>query len=187
MSDGHVVIICGGRGFDNEPWLFLVLDEAHAGRRITRFVEGGARGADRLARKWAAARGVEVRTFEADWMKHGKAAGPIRNGRMLEEGKPDLVIAFPGGRGTAGMMMQARVRGIVTVVQTESAYSSAVRIGRPVFRMGDRVAMKEDPRRGGEVVAVQHGPAPVRPRCKVRFHGELFTTMVPWEDLSHGT
>ena len=35
-------------------------------------------------------------------------AGPRRNARMLAEGKPDLVVAFPGGRGTADMVSKAR-------------------------------------------------------------------------------
>ncbi len=42
--------------------------------------------------------GIPVMTFPADREKHGRAAGPIRNKQMLEEGKPDLVAAFPGGR-----------------------------------------------------------------------------------------
>lgn len=56
--------------------------------------------------------GVKHLPFEADWHTHGRAAGPIRNRRMIEEGKPDLVVAFPGGRGTANMVNQARAAGI---------------------------------------------------------------------------
>ncbi len=50
--------------------------------------------------------------YEADWHEHGRAAGPIRNARMIAEGRPDLVIAFPGGRGTADMVSRARKAGI---------------------------------------------------------------------------
>ena len=49
---------------------------------------------------------------EADWAKHGRKAGPIRNQRMIDEGRPDLVVAFPGGTGTADMVERARVAGI---------------------------------------------------------------------------
>jgi UDP-N-acetylmuramoylalanine-D-glutamate ligase len=58
---------------------------------------------------------IPVETYEADWDTHGKAAGPIRNKRMLDEGKPDLVVAFPGGRGTANMISQARKAGVEVI------------------------------------------------------------------------
>lgn len=44
--------------------------------------------------------------------KYGKSAGPIRNQTMLDDGKPDLVLAFPGGRGTADMVAKAEKHGI---------------------------------------------------------------------------
>jgi predicted Rossmann-fold nucleotide-binding protein len=47
---------------------------------------------------------VEHEDYPADWTKHGKSAGFVRNKQMLEEGKPDVVIAFPGGTGTAMMI-----------------------------------------------------------------------------------
>jgi hypothetical protein len=51
-------------------------------------------------------------TVPADWQKHGTAAGPIRNKQMIVSGKPDLVLAFPGGRGTADMSRRAEKHGI---------------------------------------------------------------------------
>ncbi|BAQ18361.1 hypothetical protein GL4_2928 [Methyloceanibacter caenitepidi] len=78
-------------------------------------IHGNATGADALAGFWAIAVGVPILAFAADWNKHGRAAGPIRNKQMLDEGKPDLVIAFPGGRGTANMVRQARERGVEVV------------------------------------------------------------------------
>lgn len=51
----------------------------------------------------------------AEWDRLGRKAGPIRNQRMLDEGKPALVIAFPGGTGTAGMVAIAR-KGRVPVI-----------------------------------------------------------------------
>jgi hypothetical protein len=53
--------------------------------------------------------------------KHGRAARPIRNQRMLDEGKPDLVVAFPGGRGTTDMIRRAERAGVpVRQVQQDS-------------------------------------------------------------------
>lgn len=79
---------------------------------ITSMIAGGARGADTMARHLAHAWNVRFRAFAADWKTHGRAAGPIRNQRMLDEGKPDLVVAFPGGRGTADMVRRARAAGV---------------------------------------------------------------------------
>jgi hypothetical protein len=109
------VLVCGGRDFGatREERLLLrdTLDRLGA---IQVLIEGGAHGADRLAAEWAAAaHSVSLVTFPARWQEHGKAAGPIRNQQMLDEGKPDLVLAFPGGRGTADMVSRARRAGVL--------------------------------------------------------------------------
>ena len=79
---------------------------------LTSIVQGGADGADRLAAEWCWDHGLPVGTFNADWKAHGKAAGPIRNQRMLDEAKPDFVIAFPGGTGTADMCARAEAANV---------------------------------------------------------------------------
>jgi hypothetical protein len=79
-------------------------------------IAGGARGADTLAAQWAADRGIPAEVYMADWQGQGRKAGPIRNQRMLDEGRPDLVAAFPGGKGTAGMMALARKAGVPVIV-----------------------------------------------------------------------
>jgi hypothetical protein len=100
------VLVCGGRDYSDRKRLFSYLDDFHTSRGpITLLIEGGANGADSLARAWARARKVEVRTFPANWKEYGKAAGAVRNRVMLIEGQPDIVIAFPGGKGTANMKM----------------------------------------------------------------------------------
>lgn len=82
---------------------------------IEAIIHGGARGADEGANDWAGSEHVPARAFHADWRKHGNAAGPIRNQRMIDEGKPDIVIAFPGGRGTADMVRLAEAAGIPVI------------------------------------------------------------------------
>jgi hypothetical protein len=74
-------------------------------------IEGGARGADTMARKWAANWGCDCITEKADWDKYGRKAGPIRNREMMKH-KPDLVVAFPGGAGTADMIEVAEAAGV---------------------------------------------------------------------------
>jgi hypothetical protein len=82
---------------------------------IDAVIEGDARGADRMAGEWARNHRVENIKFCADWEKLGRKAGPIRNQLMLDEGKPDLVVAFPGGRRTADMVRRARAAGVEVI------------------------------------------------------------------------
>lgn len=106
------IIICGGRDFTNGAFVWSRLDRLHESRPITALMQGGARGVDALAGEWAKSKAsVQRYVCRADWEVHGNAAGPKRNSRMLEW-KPDLVVAFPGGRGTANMVKQAKSAGI---------------------------------------------------------------------------
>lgn len=109
------VLVCGGREFADAKRLFAVLDSYDADHDFSMVIEGAARGADTLARHWGEAKQIPVRSFPANWKRDGKAAGPKRNARMIEEGKPDLVIAFPGGVGTADCIRQARAAGIEVI------------------------------------------------------------------------
>jgi hypothetical protein len=104
-------LVCGGRDYEDKPFLWSVLDGIGP-PAISEVISGMAAGADTYAAEWAKVRGLPLYAFPADWQKHGCAAGPIRNQQMLDEGKPDLVIAFPGGRGTADMVRRARKTGI---------------------------------------------------------------------------
>ncbi len=113
------VLVCGGRNFDDALTLGSWLGGIHKQRGITLLIEGGARGADHMARKFAEWQKIPVKTFEADWEGEGRAAGPIRNKRMLDEGKPDLVVAFDGGIGTANMVRQAREAGVEVLIATK--------------------------------------------------------------------
>jgi hypothetical protein len=100
------ILVCGGRDFNNRAIADVHLD-AFANNETT-IIHGAARGADSLADAWAKDNGVTVKAYPADWNKYGKRAGYIRNVQMLNEGKPDLVIAFPGGKGTDMMIMLAQ-------------------------------------------------------------------------------
>ena len=139
------VLVCGGREFGNLPdqddptWMAKYKEYRFGMDTLTRLslgwpssepdkygntlplvtiISGGAKGADSMAEDWAIVHWCSFKEYKADWNKHGKAAGPIRNQQMLEEGKPDLVVAFPGGRGTADMVKRAREAG-VKVIEVE--------------------------------------------------------------------
>ncbi len=102
-----IICITGGRDFADRTLVYRTLDAIHRETPITTLIEGGAPGADRLATFWAIDHRVPVRTFHAEWIKDGRKAGPLRNARMIAE-RPDLVVAFPGGRGTADTCALAR-------------------------------------------------------------------------------
>jgi hypothetical protein len=106
------VLICGGRHFTDTAFVWTMLDRLHTEAPFTAIMQGGADGADYLANEWAKTK-PEVQRYvcKADWKKYPKAAGPIRNARMLEW-KPDLVVAFPGSKGTADMVRRAREAGV---------------------------------------------------------------------------
>ena len=106
------VLICGGREYDNyrqmHEVLSLVWDMNGA---ITCVIHGDAKGADFLARVWAKYNSIEQRPYPADWKNLGRGAGHARNQEMLGE-LPDMVIAFPGGAGTADMVRRSKAANI---------------------------------------------------------------------------
>jgi len=124
------VLVCGGRNYSNKSSVDTVLDGMYETHGAIRLVQGGATGADKLAREWCARQTYKLHSMvnvPADWndvshpkavirMRNGKpynaAAGPIRNQRMLDENPIDVVLAFPGGRGTADMVKRATAAGI---------------------------------------------------------------------------
>lgn len=107
------VLVCGGRDFSDWVLLNAILNALTP--KPTLLIHGAATGADRLAYAWAREHSIDIEAYPAHWTLHGKAAGPIRNRQMLEQGKPDLVVAFPGGKGTADMIDQARKAGVQVV------------------------------------------------------------------------
>jgi len=117
------VLVCGGRDFADKKLINRTLDCLYQQKTIRVIIEGDAGdknfpplyGADCLAGYWAQKNNIENLKFPVtrdNWNNIGPAAGPIRNRRMLIEGKPDIVVAFPGGKGTANMVKQARKRGV---------------------------------------------------------------------------
>ena len=114
------LLVCGGRNWANKIRTYAVLGNLYRERGIDVVIEGDARGADRMAGDWARKNGIDNLKFPARWEEHGAEAGPIRNRQMLKEGNPNLVLAFPGGRGTAHMVKIAREAGI-EVIEVEGA------------------------------------------------------------------
>ena len=101
------IIIAGGRNYR-----FKIGDRSKLANipDVTEVVSGGAPGADAAGESWARANNIPVKRFPADWGRHGKAAGPIRNRQMAEYA--DAVALFPGGRGTESMRREAERAGL---------------------------------------------------------------------------
>ncbi len=98
-----VVIVTGGRDYNDYHKVADILEFLNADL----IIQGGATGADKMAKTYAELAGIECQTYEADWNAYGKAAGPIRNTLMLKENPNAVVLAFPGGNGTANCLKQA--------------------------------------------------------------------------------
>lgn len=116
-----IVLVCGGRDFSNAD----AVSRAFSTTCTSVVIEGGARGADTLARNEAVRRGIHVATVPALWDKYGKSAGYKRNAAMLDL-KPDLCVAFPGGKGTAMMVKLCQDAGIpVRIINEDGSEGSS--------------------------------------------------------------
>jgi hypothetical protein len=124
VAPSHSLVIVAGGGRDL-LWLpaqiAAVLLARSSGQLVHGLLHGGARGADRTIGRAAFQLGWPVEVLPADWRRHGRAAGPIRNRELLELAisRADAlssaaapvsvrVVAFPGGAGTASLVREAR-------------------------------------------------------------------------------
>lgn len=105
------LIIAGGREYQFNDHDYAKLNAIHEEYKVTEVVSGGATGADKCGEVWADANGIAIKRYPADWLNHGRAAGPIRNRVMAEYA--DAVALFQGGRGTDSMCREAEKVGIV--------------------------------------------------------------------------
>lgn len=117
-----IVLITGGRNFDDGCLVAEVLELLHEREPITLLIEGGARGADAMAGAWADAMGVPCDCEPANWARYQNHAGRVRNCKMLRDHKHhlDVVVAFAGGSGTRHMVSIATEAG-VPVIKTWEA------------------------------------------------------------------
>jgi hypothetical protein len=114
------VIIAGSRGFSDFQLLFTKCEEILKDKSEIEIVSGTAKGADKLGEHYASLKGHSVAKFPADWDKHNKQAGMLRNREMAEYS--DCLIAFWDGesRGTKNMIDLAQSKGLeVHVIKTK--------------------------------------------------------------------
>lgn len=130
------ILVCGGRKFGcagsryltpalkaqleaERRFLFETLDLLYVEYGFTLVIHGDAQGADRLAGEWARTRGIHECKVPALWDYYHTSSGHRRNTEMLKlmekrersTGRSDMVVAFPGGRGTQDMVAKAKGAG----------------------------------------------------------------------------
>ncbi len=124
VAPSHSLVIAAGGGRDlawPQQRVAAELLARSGGRLVHLLLHGGARGADAAIGRAAQQLGWSALVMPAQWQLHGRAAGPIRNRELLEQAiaraeahsSPGyqasvLVVAFPGGAGTASLMREAR-------------------------------------------------------------------------------
>lgn len=113
------ILVCGDRNWRN---VFRILEVLSSWPKDSIIIEGGARGADTLARVVADKLNLEWIEVKADWQIYGKSAGPRRNRKMLDL-DPDVVIGFhndiSSSKGTRDTLNEAVRRGIMTFLITD--------------------------------------------------------------------
>jgi hypothetical protein len=121
-----VAIICGGRELVWQPVYTAWLREIHRTENLIYVLvgsngqDGGLVGADAHAYAWAERCGIDRLCHDANWVKYGKLAGPIRNGQLLDLQRSiaqqysayRVVLALPGGPETKDMCIQAEAAGV---------------------------------------------------------------------------
>lgn len=117
------VLVSGDRNWQYYGAIEGVLKDLAHLQSYWRLIHGAARGADSMADLAGHELGMDVTPVPADWKTHGRAAGPIRNRKMLDM-KPDLVVAFHNNleksRGTKDCVVEARLRGIPVILVTHT-------------------------------------------------------------------
>jgi len=122
------ILICGSRDWNDFTTIKKYLEEVKNTDNLSQqpitIIHGGCKGADSIAGYLATRLGFQVRVFKADWTKYGKSAGPIRNQQMLDEGQPNLVVAFhdalEDSKGTLDMVSRSRKAEIKVIVITST-------------------------------------------------------------------
>ena len=102
------LLVCGGRDYSDYARVLHFIKSL----RPTVVIHGDYRGADKLADRAARSLGIPVEPYPALWADYGPSAGPLRNQEMIDEGKPDVCLAFPGDKGTADMVTRAKAAGL---------------------------------------------------------------------------
>jgi len=113
LEQGKRLCVTGGRTYTKIKLTHERLNRIHRYEGGIREIGVGcAAGLDTIVRDWAEENMISYRRYVADWDGIGIQAGAIRNGVMLEDFKPELLLGFPGSTGTTDCIRKARKMGI---------------------------------------------------------------------------
>lgn len=109
------ILICGSREWTNFDKIKKILLEYPQSDETT-IIHGNCKGADKISGYLAKQLNMTIEVYPADWKKYGRAAGPIRNQQMLDNGKPDICYAFHDciekSKGTKDMVNRCKADGL---------------------------------------------------------------------------
>lgn len=114
MSKTVRIAVTGGRDYTNRDKVTEIFEKMLKALKMPLIIVGCCEtGLDLFVREFCEANKDRLNHIvcEADWNKYGKAAGPKRNTVMVNL-KPDLLLSFPGNRGTADMTRQSEAAGV---------------------------------------------------------------------------
>lgn len=97
-------IVAGSRDYHNYAHVETMLDYFVKDHIIAEIVSGGAKGADALGERYANEHNIPLKVFPADWNKHGRAAGPIRNAQMGDYADQLIAVWDGKSKGTKNMI-----------------------------------------------------------------------------------
>lgn len=109
------LLIAGTRTYNNYEELKREVDYFRKDVINVRIITGCAKGADTLAKRYAREHDLPLVVYEADWKKHGKKAGPIRNKAMAYVAHAVVLFWDGKSKGTLNMYHTARMWGIETI------------------------------------------------------------------------
>jgi hypothetical protein len=109
------IIVSGGRSHCDLELVQRELTKLHLRMPIDVVIHGccGARAG--AIEHWARLQGLGVVRYPPNWERFGHRGEILRNSFMLKDSRPDLVVAFPGGHGTADLVQRARNAGVMVL------------------------------------------------------------------------
>lgn len=117
MTAPYRILVTGSRDWEDQDAVYRaladVVRELPADREITVIHGACPTGADHMAHEWARGFGCTIEAHPANWVKHGRRAGPMRNALMVVAGA-DICLAFVrnGSRGASHTAQLAEAAGI---------------------------------------------------------------------------